>query len=947
MISEKERVIPIWVENEAYEGVRLIAEKSAKDMEMVIGAKPEVCESLSDETRQAVLYATIGKSPMLEELEQAGQINLSKIRGKREVYGIFVIEKVNDQIDELVVVAGSDKRGTIYGIFTLSEKFGISPLIYWGDVTVTQTGSICFTKEMEEISKEPSVKYRGFFINDEWPCYGNWTMEHFGGFTAQMYDHVYELLLRLKGNYLWPAMWTSSFALDGPGEEDARLADVYGVIMGNSHHEPCLRASEEWDIYKVQDLGYGTEWDYSVNKEGLLKYWRDGLKRSGKYESIVTIGMRGERDSEMQGNHTLAELIEMLKEIITNQEKLICEYADTPERRHPRLLAIYKEVETYFYGDETTPGLKDWDGLKDTILMFCEDNYSNMRWLPNEQIRNHKGGFGMYFHLDYHGSPISYEWVHSTPLTKIWEQMTQAYEYGVRDVWIVNVGDLKGNEFPLSYFLSLAYDYDKWGVSNLESAQQFTKEWTDLHFFGQAEVSLKNQIAQLITEYILLLYKRRPEALNSEIYHPAHYGEANRMIGRAKKVLKDLEEIKKELPAEAMSAYYSMIERPCLAGMNLLLMQLYAGKNAWYASQGKVIANEYGQLLAETIQNDKQIHADYKRFRDGKWSGMELGSHIGFTKWNEDGCKMPVRCIVEPLDMPRMLVSRADEAGVYVKNYGSPEVIEVKDFMDVAALPVQIEIANGGNRKFGCKVSMEPCEWLQLSFTEKEILVMETLTLSCIPEKLPDEPQMVSLFITDSDATVQVNVWGAKKETDSYPEGTFFGRQGAVVMKAEHFAYQKEQENAKWYVLKEAGATESGCKVLPIGITFDAGNGPALGYQFALDEEGEYVLEVTAAPSNAADQGGRMYYGVRINDGELLKVPSLPEDFRAGNPDCADWCEGVLRQAHTNQIPVSLSKGLNRLEISAIDPGFVLEKLMVYKNPLKPSYLGPVESYQK
>ena len=237
MVSGKSKCIPIVVEDTAFEGVKKVALKSAGDMEMVCGIRPQVIDNYI-ENDEIILYATIGKSQLLTELEQNGKINLSSISGHREVYGIYFVDNPFEGVKKALVVAGSDKRGTIYGIFTLSEKIGVSPLVYWGDAYVKCTGSIVFNKEMEEISKEPSVRYRGFFINDEWPCFGNWAGKHFGGFCADMYDKVFELLLRLKGNYLWPAMWSASFAIDGPGSLNEELADEYGVIMGTSHHEP-------------------------------------------------------------------------------------------------------------------------------------------------------------------------------------------------------------------------------------------------------------------------------------------------------------------------------------------------------------------------------------------------------------------------------------------------------------------------------------------------------------------------------------------------------------------------------------------------------------------------------------------------------------------------------------------------------------------------------------
>lgn len=268
-----------------------------------------------------------------------------------------------------------------------------------------------------------------------------------------------------------------SFPLDGPGSANEELADMYGVVMGYSHHEPCLRASEEWDKVRGEGTRYGNEWNFYTNEEGLTNYWEDSLKRSGKYENIITIGMRGERDSSMLGDDaTVEENVNLLKDIIKKQRALIKKHVNEDVTKVPQMLALYKEVEAYFYGDEKIAGLKDWEELDDVICMLCEDNFGHMRTLPTEAIRGHKGGFGMYYHFDYHGSPISYEWVDSTPLSKTWEQMCMAYEYGIRDLWIVNVGDLKLHEVPLTYFMALAYDYEKWGAGNPASYREYTEK---------------------------------------------------------------------------------------------------------------------------------------------------------------------------------------------------------------------------------------------------------------------------------------------------------------------------------------------------------------------------------------------------------------------------------------------------------------------------------------
>ena len=453
-------VLPFVVEETAHAGVLRVAKKVIADVEKVTGQAPALLRQATDAPH--ILCATLGCSPLADAMIAAGKLPQAEtIRGKWECYAIT-------KVDGSLIILGSDKRGTEFGMFELSRYIGVSPLTYWGDVEPRRQDNVTLGDDLCTVSKEPSVKYRGLFINDEWPCFGNWCMEHFGGVNAEMYDHVFELLLRLKANYLWPAMWASVFAEDGPGSLNEELADEYGIVVGNSHHEPCLRAGEEFK-HTIQAGGeFGTDWNFVRNRDGITRFWAEGLQRSGKYEHLITIGMRGEADSAMLGEDSgLRANIEYLKDVITTQEALIQQYAEPKSKDQPRLLALYKEVEPFFYGNENVEGLKDWEGLRNTVCMLCEDNHGFMRSLPTPEmtasLKAHGCGWGMYYHVDYHGGPVSYEWMPSTPFAKLWEQMCMAYDYGIRDVWILNTGDLKGNEVSLHQFLDLAYDYDKWG----------------------------------------------------------------------------------------------------------------------------------------------------------------------------------------------------------------------------------------------------------------------------------------------------------------------------------------------------------------------------------------------------------------------------------------------------------------------------------------------------
>ena len=952
---KKGAVPAIVAESSGYEGVRRIADKVAEDFCKVIGEKPDVIseqELAEKPCKSIILCVTLGKSQLLEELAQKGLVDTGKLykegnSPKREVYIIQRLTCDFHGAEEILLICGSDKRGTIYGMFSLSEYIGVSPLCWWGDAEPAQKSAIHIGEDIETVSKEPSVKYRGFFINDEWPCFGTWVNKQFGGFNAKAYDKVFELLLRMKGNYLWPAMWSASFPLDGPGSANEELADMYGVVMGYSHHEPCLRASEEWKKVCGPDSRYGNAWNFYTNEQGLVNYWEDSLKRSGKYENIITIGMRGEYDSRILGDDsTVSENVELLKRIITKQKELIRKNVDRNGQEVPLLLAVYKEVEAYFYGDEHTAGLKDWEELSDVIFMLCEDNFGQMRTLPTEDMRDRKGGFGMYYHFDYHGSPISYEWVDSTPLSKTWEQMCQAYEYGIRDVWIVNVGDLKFHEVPLTYFMSLAYDYDKWGYGNPGSYMEYTEQLVQRNF-PEAAPELQKKIGKVFTDYIDINALRRPEALHPGIYHPCHYGETDRMLQTAKQVEDMSCEVMEALSVgNSANAYYSMIHYPAMASMNLLKMHLYAGRNEHYARQGRTAANKYGDMTAECIRRDREFIEEWAAFLDGKWDGMQLAQHIGFTKWNEDDYRYPVIARVEPAHRPRMSVCRKDSEQIAVKNYGGHMVIGVPDFRYAGCDEVVLEIFNSGIGSFDYTITAEGNglpEWLEVSPMKGTVEQIAEVSLRCIRGKLPEEVQKVRLLISDGDTTAAVEISGRAVKTEELPKHTFLEKNGIITINAEHFCEKKDIANGKYTLLKGYGKYGSGMKVFPSTAAFDeAAEKPELAYRFYLEEAGEYQVDIVTSPFNSLVNHRSVDLMVQGRKAELL-----PADFRGGESDDERWCAGVLDQERKCSVVLTFEKGVQELTLGAMEPGVVLERLLIHKPGLIPpyAYLGPEESF--
>ena len=948
-------------------GVKKVAGKVAKDVEGTLSFCPEICETVVP-AKQAVIAVTAGSGKLAETLCRKIS-KLGQVEGKRESYAFIVAENPVEEIESALVIYGSDKLGTIYGLFHLSELLGVTAMVDWGDCQYVKQDSFVLKEEDSFVSKEPSVKYRGFFINDEWPCCGNWATSHFGSFNAKMYDHIFEYLLRMKGNYLWPAMWAENFMLDGPDLESMKLADEYGIYIGMSHHEPCMRSGAEYSKVRGPKSPYGDAWSYVTNKEGILKFWEDGVKRSIGHNVFPTVGMRGENDSKMLGEDSLiSDNVRLLKEIITKQREMIHEHLEIDGKKVPQLFAVYKEVEDYYFGGGSEEGLRGFEELEDVTLLLCEDNWGNMRALPEAFERNHKGGFGMYFHLDYHGDPVSYEWVSSTELSKIWEQMTEAYEYGVKELWIVNVGDVKFQEFPLNYFMDLAYDFEKWGSLAPNSTKEYTKAWIESMFGSYTSKEEREEIQEVLEGYLKINALRKPESLNDTVYHPAHYLECEKLLSLCGKLEEKNERLWKTLEERGMGdAYFSMIYFSAEASFNLLKMHLYSGKNHLYASQGKAVANEYDKLVEACIEKDEALKTQMAEFKDGKWAGMELASHIGFTNWNDEDWRYPVRHIVRLPKKPRLVVTRADKTQHYTNQY-FPITLVIDDFAVSSSKKAKIQIANGGQgsvkwkiqegaRKVGLDgIAHESgegsrCEWLEFSKTSGETALQDEVEISLKEENLPlGEEVSCSFEIKTETEFVPVLVKALKKDTSALPAGAFLAEHGMFVMDAVHYADKQaglyEGEAVEFKELYDFGKYQSGIKAFPVTASFDSKeNAPSVTYELYSEEEKDCFLNLYTSPANPLIYGGKLSMEVSVNE-ESEKLVEFTEDgYKGGEPGCIPWEQAVLNQEHVGSTEISLKKGLNKITVFAREAGMVLERLVIYPKDMERavSYLGEKE----
>uniref|UniRef100_UPI001558BC07 glycosyl hydrolase 115 family protein n=1 Tax=Bowmanella denitrificans TaxID=366582 RepID=UPI001558BC07 len=446
----------LYIDKEALPGVQRAAHNLVSDIAKVTGKTLLLGQQTQSE--QLVIIGSLGHSAVLDRLIAEGKLDVSAIEGRWEAYQIQTLQQPLPGVKQALVIAGSDKRGAIYGVYSLSEAIGVSPWYWWADVPVKRKSSL-YVQASAAMVDAPKVKYRGIFLNDEAPALTNWVKEKFGDYNAEFYVHVFELLLRLKANYLWPAMWNNAFADDDPG--NALLADEMGIVMGTSHHEPMMRADKEWNRY-----GEGP-WEYSSNRDNIYRFWQQGAQRHKQLESLFTLGMRGQEDEPMSEG----ENIGLLEQIVADQRQILSDTFADDIRQVPQVWALYKEVQGFYERGMRVPD--------DVTLLWADDNFGNIRRLPTAEERKRSGGAGVYYHFDYVGGPRSYRWINTVPIAKIWEQMHLAWQYQADRIWIVNVGDLKPMELPTDFFLRMA-----WNPTAFTAATQaaFSKQWASQQF---------------------------------------------------------------------------------------------------------------------------------------------------------------------------------------------------------------------------------------------------------------------------------------------------------------------------------------------------------------------------------------------------------------------------------------------------------------------------------
>ena len=592
--------VEIYMDANDCRGVSYAANALVKDIRNVSGSQA----TITSNRKATILVGTIGHSAAIDQLVKQKRINGNLLKGKREK---FIITVVNNQL----VITGSDRRGTIYGIYELSQQMGVSPWYDWADVPVEHHDSIFVNKGIYT-DGEPAVRYRGIFLNDEAPCLTSWVKNTYGtGYgDHRFYQRVFELVLRLRGNMMWPAMWGWAFYADDP--ENEKTADEMGVVMGTSHHEPMARNHQE---YARNRQGWGA-WNYQKNKEGLQKFFREGIERMKGTEQIVTIGMRGDGDEAMSEDADT----KLMQQIIADQRKIITDVTGRKASETPQVWALYKEVLDYY-----DKGMKVPD---DVTLLLCDDNWGNVRRVPNAQERKHKGGWGLYYHVDYVGAPRNSKMLNCTPVQNPWEQLTLAYENGIDRLWILNVGDLKPMEYPISQFMDIAWNPHKYAVNQITN---HTRDWCAQQF-GEEQADEAARLLNLICKYN---GRCTPEMLDKNTYSLEN-GEWQEVVNQYLKIEADALRQYNSLPAAYHDAYRQIILFPIEVMSNLHQMYFAQAMNNQLYEQGNPKANAWADECENHFKRDSLICDEYNhKMSGGKWNGMMTQKHIGYTSWHD------------------------------------------------------------------------------------------------------------------------------------------------------------------------------------------------------------------------------------------------------------------------------------------------------------------------
>ena len=921
--------------------VKRAAELFAADVEAVTGRRPQVT-SATGETGPAVIVGTVGGSALIRRLSEAGKIDTAPLEGAWERYLIQTVANPLPGIRKALVIAGSDRRGAAYGLFTLSELIGVSPWYWWADVPVKKHAAL-HVDAPPTYSQTPSVRYRGIFLNDEDWGLTPWASQTFeperGNIGPRTYAKVCELLLRLKANYLAPAMHPVSTSFNQI-PENKLVADTFAIVMGSTHCEPLLlNTASEWD---TKTRG---PWNYDKNKEGINRVLTQRVRENSPYENVYTLALRGLHDGAMSTTLPMHEKVRMLQQALLDQRRILAENIDRPVETVPQAFTPYKEVlEIYSNGLE----LPD-----DITIVWPDDNYGYMKRLSGVREQRRTGRSGVYYHVSYLGVPHSYLWFSTTPPSLMYEELRKAYDTTADRLWLLNCGDLKGSEMQVSLFLDMAWDIGRFTADNVVT---YPARWL-AGIFGEAYY---DRLEAMTREHLRLAFPRKPEymgwgyhwnrfdhnceQLTDTDFSFTNYDEAQRRLEAYRQLGARAEALLHEIGDEARPAFYQLVYYPLRGAELMNRMTLGGQRNRWYARQGRAATNAVRDEVQRCYDSLQVITRGYNSLLGGKWN------HMMSMRQNYDGVSayfnLPHLATHDAAGAPRLALQVAGEDVTGARAF---HALPAFDNYLRRTYPVEIYNRGGGTLAWTAHAS-EP--WVVLSKSAGKTAAEERITVGIDWEKAPSGnavPAQIVFRAGEQSEKVLVSLFNPTAPSRAELRGIYVENNGCVSIPAAGCHRVRESDRIKITAVEDLGiegpALQLGDPTAPLQI-FRSRDVPCAEYDFYAFDAGSVDVYTYVLPTFPlhADRDFRIgentntdtKYSVQIDDGALATPSSSHVEYSQV------WFESVLRNCAVNKSTLHIDKpGRHTLRIRVGDPGIVLQKIVLDFGGMKRSYLGP------
>lgn len=932
----------LYFDTQDFEVVKKAADLFSNDVKLVTGQAIQVGAIDNKLASNIIIVGTLGHNELIDKLVAKNKLDAKSLENRWESYLIEVVRNPLPGVSKALVVVGSDRRGTAYGLFTISEAIGVSPWYWWADAPVVKRQELNLQVN-KIVSKEPTVKYRGIFINDEDWGLLRWAKRTFekerGNIGPKTYAKVCELLLRLKANYLCPAMHEASTAFNKI-PENKLVADSFAIAMGSVHCEPLLfNNASEWD---KKTMG---EWDYVNNKETLNKVLKQRVTENSPYENVYTLALRGLHDKAMGGSNDMKERVKMLGKALMDQRQLLEDVIKKPANEIPQAFTPYKEVLDVYSAGLELP--------EDVTIIWPDDNYGYMKRLSSPREQKRSGRAGVYYHVSYLGKPHDYLWMGTTPPALMYEELRKAYDTTADRIWLLNVGDIKSCEFSMDLFLAMAYDIDSFNYDNISLYQA---RWLS-EMFGD---EYYEDFVDITNAFYHQSFSRKPEFMgwgyqwttnrhgkerNTDTdFSFANYHEAELRLAAYDRIGTKVEHILNELPEEQKAGFYQLLYYPVKGCELLNKMVLNGQKNRWYALQQRAAANVLKDQVKVYSDSLQTITKGYNSLLGGKWDHI-MTTRQGFA--------------ASYFELPKMetvVLHDASFLGIWVEGEdvlkGMSSFHMLPTFNTYFRQSHFFDIFNKGRNPINWSIKVSE-DWIQINQERGNTATEDRIWVSVDWTKVPVGDRISGIIEVTADGAqkenVYVSVFNPSSPSLAEMDTLFVEHNGCVSINAADYHRKVENDDIKIMTIPNLGFENASVQLgNPIAPMQRTGSSivPRVEYDFYTFEQGSvdvytYVLP-TFTLSADKDYAGHeatnieTRYGVCIDDGPVMNPSTSSFEY------AQIWYESALKNCRINKTTLHINKpGKHTVKVLCGDAGTVLQKVVLDFGGMKRSYLGP------